>query len=149
MLSFAEKAVGTTPACETPLSEQVVDLTSFDGFPYPAESPTVTWPGERFKTKMPFVPNPDDPTQNILEAEATHVENLAKTATLTSAWVKRLQYSHYANDRELASAIADEIKWGRTVVVSGHPYKASTVDTNDLNLRFNFSPDNESYVSGQ
>jgi len=149
LLSFAEKAVGTSSACKTPLSEGVVDLTSFDGFHYPSESPTVTWPGDRFKTKLPFVPNPDYPTQNILEAEATHVENLAKMATLTSGWVKRLQYSHYSNDRELASAIADEIKWGRTVVVSGYPYKPATVDTDDLNLRFNFSPENESHVSGQ
>lgn len=129
--------------------EQPVDLTSFDGFHYPPDAPTVTWPGGRFKTKLPYLANSTNPAVNDLKADAAHVENIAKTATLTSKWVVRLDYNGYSNDREFASAVANETKHGRTVVVSGHPYRPAAVELDDLNLRFNFVEDNQVYASGR
>jgi hypothetical protein len=147
-LLFAEKAVGTTPQCNNLCSRgQAIDLTSFDDFHYPPEFPTVIWPGQ-VKTKLPFVASPNDPTVNILQDEATHVEALARTATLTSKWIVELNYNEFADDRAFAFAVANEIKWGRTVVAKGHPYRRASVELDDLNLRFNYVKEQEVYASG-
>jgi hypothetical protein len=149
LLSFAEKGVDTTSDREARIpAGQVIDLTSFDGFPYPTQSPTVTWPGSRFKTKLPFISHPKNHAVNILQDEATHIQNLAMTATLTSEWVINLEYDKYPNDRAFAQAIANETKWGRTVVISGHPFRRASVELDDLNLRFNYVSDSQVWASG-
>ena len=39
----------------------LTDLTSFDGFAYPHQAPTIVWPGGRFKTVLPFLPRTQNP----------------------------------------------------------------------------------------
>ena len=65
--------------------------------------------------------------------------NLSAQAVLESPWVVKVKYQDYQNGIQLSNAIADELKWGRTVVLSGHPYSPAGVNIQDLKSHFNFS----------
>jgi hypothetical protein len=148
-LQYFEKGVSTeTDPTIHFTNDRIVDLTSFDGHSYLPQSPTINWPGGRFKTKLPYIPSITDANVNLLKADAAHVEHLARSATVTSKLVVKLTYGDYGNDRDFSLAIANEIKWGRTVVVTGHPYKATSCSIDDLNLRFNFTSDIEVVALG-
>jgi len=137
LCSYSERAVGCDQS-DKPTAPEVIDLTSFEGFSYPEESPTIVWPGGRFKTKLPYIKRGK---KNILEDEAKHVEALARQATLDSPLVERLTYQDFSEDQGVAAAIAEKHKDGQTVVLRGHPYKPVPVDAAALMAHFRFQQD--------
>jgi hypothetical protein len=45
----------------------IKDLSSILGFTFPTQSKVVMWPGGIYKTRLPWVSDPDDPEKNLLE----------------------------------------------------------------------------------
>ena len=143
LYSYSERAVGCDQS-NNPTSPTVIDLTSFEGFPYPKESPTILWPGGRFQTKLPCIMRGG---KNILAKEAQHVQALARQAKLNSPLVGYLAYQDFAQDESIAAAITDKLKDRQTVVVRGYPYKSVPVEADALRARFRFQEDLSVVVS--
>jgi len=80
--------------------------------------------------------------------ESIHVQALATQAKLQSDWVVRLSYSKFPDGRALSAAIQDELKWGRTVVLEGHPYEPATIEVDSLESRFHFLKKQHVIASG-
>jgi len=46
--------------------ENIIDLTTYEGFELPRESPTIHWPGGKFITVAPFIADPKNSKTNLL-----------------------------------------------------------------------------------
>ena len=132
-----ERAVGCDWS-NGPSAPNTIDLTSFEGFCYPEESPTIVWPGGRFKTKLPCIMRGK---KNILENEAKHLEALSHQATLDSAYVEYLSYNVSNHGTETAAVVIDRLQNDRTVVIRGYPYEHVPVETSALRDQFRFQED--------
>jgi hypothetical protein len=119
-------------------ASDIFDLTNFDGFSYPEGFPTVTWVGGKFKTALPYIPDHNNPSVNLLKCDEIHIRALAQTALLESRSVEHLKYETFQHDINAAAAINDALKIGRTVVMKGYPFLPASVDVSSLFRRFNF-----------
>lgn len=136
--SYRETAVGCEQTDNPSAPSTPIDLTSFEGFSYPEDSPTVLWPGGRFKTKLPCIMRGK---KNILKKEAKHVEAIARQATLDSSYLEYHAYNVFNHDGETAAAVINGLQNNRTVVIRGYPYKHVPVEANALKDHFRFQED--------
>ena len=118
-------------------TEHIVNLTSFDEFQYPEEFPTVVWSGGGYKTGLPYIRDPQNPLVNLLKNDETHVRHLSQTALVESDWVVYVKYEEHLHDVDLAKEIAENLQYGRTVVLKGHPYESAALNETSLYCRFN------------
>ncbi|KAG6864740.1 hypothetical protein C0991_007447 [Blastosporella zonata] len=86
------------------------------------QTPQLRW-SNSLVTAGPFIPDPQDPSMNLLEDSFRQVEEMTRWPnSTTSDFVVHLDFSQYANDTILSEACREQLKHGRTVVIENYPH---------------------------